>query len=310
VAVPEPVILCHGLLSNRFNVDLSEETSLARHLRDEGFDVWVMELRGHGGSRRLRPGPAFDWTLDDYIQRDLPAVVARVKQLTGAERVHWFGHSLGGMLLYGACALPGMAEQFRSAVVCDAPAAFATLRRRTRLARAYARCFRAVPPALVLPFFGPAAWVAPSLLLRRHGVHERRLALSLLANAIIPWGSSRALDHIARMLESGRFRSSDGAIDYEEGPAHIRFPLLVLSAARKLMDERAITAGYELCAAERKACVRLTREAGCAEDYTHASIMVSPSARVDVYPRVAAWLRTQGAAMHPEAERADQKVKV
>jgi pimeloyl-ACP methyl ester carboxylesterase len=304
-AVCEPVILCHGLLSNRFNVDLSEEASLARALRDEGFDVWVMELRGHGGSRRSRPGAAFDWTLDDYIQRDLPSVVAHVKRVTGAGRVHWFGHSLGGMLLYGACALPGMADQFRSAVVCDAPAAFGTLRRRARLARVYARWIPAVPPALVLPILGPAAWLVPSLLRRRHGVDERRLALSLLANAIIPWGSSRALDHIARILEAGRFRSVDGAVDYEEGPSRIHFPLLVLSAARKLMDERAITAGYELCSSSEKACVRLTRETGCAEDYTHASILVSPGARVDVYPRVAAWFRRHG--VRPEA-RTDQKV--
>lgn len=303
----EPVILCHGLLSNRFNVDLSEEASLARHLRDAGFDTWVMELRGHGGSRRSRPGRAFDWSLDEYVQQDLPAVIRYVRDATGADRVHWFGHSMGGMLLYGACALPGVSERIRSAVVCDAPAAFAPLRRRVPFARAYARFFPAVPPALVLPFLGPAAWVAPWLLRRRHGVHDRRLALSLLANAIIPWGSSRALEHIVRILEAGRFRSFDGGIDYEAGPARIRFPLLVLSAARKLMDERAITAGYELAASTDKACVRLTRASGCAEDYTHASILVSPNARRDVYPRVAAWFRDHAAA---EPGSADQKVIV
>src|SRR5262245_57629201 len=64
----EPVLLCHGMLSNRFNVDLDEEVSLARHLRQAGFDAWVMELRGHGRSvrREGRPG-GFDWSLDDYI---------------------------------------------------------------------------------------------------------------------------------------------------------------------------------------------------------------------------------------------------
>ena len=33
VAAREPVVLCHGMLSNRFNVDLDEEVSLARYLR-------------------------------------------------------------------------------------------------------------------------------------------------------------------------------------------------------------------------------------------------------------------------------------
>jgi hypothetical protein len=215
---------------------------------------------------------------------------------------------MGGMLLYGACALPGMAEQFRSAVVSDAPASFAPLRRRVPFAHAYARCFPAVPPALVLPFLGPATWLAPAILRRRHGVSDRRLALSLLANAIIPWGSSRALEHIARILEVGRFRSFDGSVDYEDGPRRIGFPLLVLSAPRKLMDDRAVTAGYERAASGDKALVRLDREAGCAEDYTHAGLMVSPHARRDVYPRVAAWFRRHSA--DPESLRVDQNVSV
>jgi hypothetical protein len=139
-------------------------------------------------------------------------------------------------------------------------------------------------------------------------VDGRRLVLSLLANAIIPWGSSRALEHIRRILEAGRFQSFDGSVDYEEGPRRIEFPLLVLSAARKMMDERAITAGYDRAASREKACVRLTREAGCAEDYTHASILVSPHARIDVYPRVAAWFRRHSA--EPGAKAADQNVSV
>ncbi|MGH9867856.1 MAG: alpha/beta fold hydrolase [Candidatus Polarisedimenticolia bacterium] len=285
-----PVILCHGLLSNRFNVDLYEEASLARYLRGRGLDVWVMELRGHGGSRRETGSARFDWTLDDYVQRDLPSVVSYVQRATGAARVHWFGHSLGGMLLYGACAIPGFASRIQSAVVCDAPAVFGPLQRGTRIGRAYSRLVPVVPPAMVLPFLGPAMWVAPSLLLRRHGVGNRRLALRLLANAIIPWGCSRVLADLCRILEAGRFTSADGRLDYEAGLSNVTFPLLVLSAARKLMDERAIKGGYEGAGSAEKSYVRLSRQEGCAEDYTHANILVSAMSSRDVYPRVADWL--------------------
>src|SRR5687768_14358087 len=44
----EPVILCHGLGANRYILDLDEKYSLARYLARQGFEAWVLELRGRG----------------------------------------------------------------------------------------------------------------------------------------------------------------------------------------------------------------------------------------------------------------------
>jgi len=292
----EPVVLCHGMLTNRFNVDLDEEISLARYLRGCGFDAWVMELRGHGGSRRGAAGGRFDWNIDDYIQRDMPAAIDYVRKETGAERVHWFGHSMGGMILYGACALPGLSSRFASAVLTDAPATFAPLRTRVRLGRAYARLIPVVPPALVLPFLGPVVWMVPELMGPRYGIRDRRLMMTLLSNAIIPWGSSRAMLQFCDMLESGRFLSEAGRVDYEEGAARIDFPLLVLSSARKLMDERAILFGYERSKSAAKRYLRFSRATGYSTDYTHSSLLLSDTSRDEVYPVIADWFRTHASA--------------
>ena len=294
----EPVILCHGMLSNRFNVDLDEEVSLARYLRERGLDVWVLELRGHGHSRRgggasVRP---YDWNLDDYIQKDLPAAVSYVRKATGANAVHWFGHSMGGMILYAACALPALDGAIRSAVVCDSPASFGPLRTRVGLARLYGRMVPVVPPALVLPMLGPVAWLMPGIMSPRYGLEERRLVMTILANAIIPWGSSRTLLQFCDMLESGRFLSSDGAVDYEAGAARVAFPILVLSTARKIMVERAITLGFTRAASEDKTYERLTVEAGYSTDYTHSNVLVSRSSRREVYPLIAEWLVARSTA--------------
>jgi len=292
----EPVILCHGMLSNRFNVDLDAGRSLARYLRGRGFDVWVMELRGHGASRRAGAARRrFDWTLDDYVLGDLPAVLGYVRKATGAERVHWFGHSMGGMILYAACVSPAVTGAIRSAVLSDAPATFAPLRARARVARLYGRLLPVVPPALVLPFLGPIAWLAPGVL-RRHGLPGRRLLMSVLANAIIPWGSSRVLLQICDMVESGRFRSRDGTIDYEEGARRIEFPLLVVSAARKLMKEEAILFGVEQAASAEKEYLRFSRANGYAADYTHASLLVGDSASAEVFPVIAGWFERHSPA--------------
>src|SRR4051812_9240061 len=43
-----PVVLCHGLGANRFNLDFDSRYSLARYLQGRGYDVFVLELRGSG----------------------------------------------------------------------------------------------------------------------------------------------------------------------------------------------------------------------------------------------------------------------
>ena len=104
---------------------------------------------------------------------------------------------------------------------CCAPclASFAPLRTRTRLGKAYARLFPAVPPALVLPYLGPLVWLAPGIMERRYGLGERDLLMRILSNAIISWGSSRALMQFCDMLESGRLQSADDFDDDVDGRA-------------------------------------------------------------------------------------------
>lgn len=44
-----PIILIHGMGSNRYDVDFPDpRISLAKYLYRKGFDVWVIELRGGG----------------------------------------------------------------------------------------------------------------------------------------------------------------------------------------------------------------------------------------------------------------------
>src|SRR5262245_61972458 len=47
-----PVLLCHGMSSNRWDMDGPGRISIARYLRRQGYDVWVVELRGAGRSTR------------------------------------------------------------------------------------------------------------------------------------------------------------------------------------------------------------------------------------------------------------------
>ena len=94
-----PVLLCHGLSANRGNLDFGvARWSLALALAEAGFDCFAPDLRGHGGSRRARPGAPRRWSFDTYLAQDIPAVLDDIRAATGSERVLWVGHSQGALL--------------------------------------------------------------------------------------------------------------------------------------------------------------------------------------------------------------------
>lgn len=89
-----PVLLLHGLASGHLGFHFPGR-SLARYLSSRGFDCYLPELRGHGDSHAPD-----SWDLDDYLEHDLPALLDEVHDRSGRQRIHWVGHSMGGVLLF------------------------------------------------------------------------------------------------------------------------------------------------------------------------------------------------------------------
>ena len=90
-----PVLLVHGCAQNRSTWHTSERSPSA-WLAARGFDVWNMELRGHGRSTEDVHRGAEKFA--DYV-----ADVQRVARAIG-QPAFWIGHSLGGAAVYGAAA--------------------------------------------------------------------------------------------------------------------------------------------------------------------------------------------------------------
>lgn len=86
-----PVILAPGTAMSglSFLADTTDQ-SFAEYLAAEGFDVWLFDWRT---SPYLEVHKS-DYTFDDVARYDWPAVVAHVRQRTGAEQVSVLAHCL------------------------------------------------------------------------------------------------------------------------------------------------------------------------------------------------------------------------
>jgi len=72
--------------------------SLAYYLWDQGYDVWTVNYRGEGRDD-MRCGGAGPFAIDELGANDMPAIVTKVRELTGKKPV-WIGHSMGSTMAY------------------------------------------------------------------------------------------------------------------------------------------------------------------------------------------------------------------
>ena len=302
-----PVVLCHGLQANRFNLDFTPERSLARALSAAGFWVFVAELRGSGGSSTRGDGPHGGF--EAHLQEDLPAILARVRERTGAERCLWVGHSMGGMLAYAASGR-SEGEPLAAYVTVGSPGTFAHhpayLKRLPRLA------LWLFPRGILLR--RKLGWVAPlagwlgawpaSMTINAgnmEGSAIRRVVYNLIGD--LPADHLRLFD---AWLREGRFGSLDDSEDYLEGLRRCRVPALLLAGAGdRMVPVPAVEAAAEALG-ERGELRILGLETGYAADYGHGDLLLGKTAPEEVYPAILDWLAAQDARLAREAAGEDE----
>lgn len=114
------VLLIHGFGQNRYTWHTSRR-SFANFLAAEGFDVFNLDLRGRGRSRRF--GALHDTIIDDYIRDDVPAAIRSVLRLSGKSQLFLIGHSMGGIVSY-AVAGSQMRDEVAGVVTFGSPYRF------------------------------------------------------------------------------------------------------------------------------------------------------------------------------------------
>ena len=101
---PRGTVVClHAMMTDGRYFGARREGSFAAALAEAGFDVLVPDFRGHGRSRPPTAGPD-DWSFDDLVELDLPAIVAEAARASSCapEQLVLLGHSLGGLVATAA----------------------------------------------------------------------------------------------------------------------------------------------------------------------------------------------------------------
>lgn len=288
------VVLCHGLSSNRYAFDL-EGRSLAGHLAARGFDCFMPNLRGAPGSRVRVP----QYGLDEYIEQDLPAVLKLVQEVSRAERVHWVGHSMGGILLFAYAAEHPDVPIARAVTVGSALDYGAGRSVFQHLLRARPW----VPDGLVVPFGGMSRLAARA---SRLGVPllpewmnfslpnvEGAVRRDILRHGFGPI-PMRLLDDLATMLGPTGLARRAGSYLIQPRLGDYRVPTLMLAgSADRQCDVGAVDATARLLS--RLPALRVEvfgRDHGQQQDYGHFDLMVGARAATEVWPRITAWLES------------------
>lgn len=117
-----PVLLQHGVLVDGMTWVLNApEESLAMILADNGFDVWISNIRGTRFSRRhvnldSSQPDYWNWTWDDLVIHDLPSVIGLVFRQSG-QKVHYVGHSMGTLIALASFSEGRQIDKVRSATL-------------------------------------------------------------------------------------------------------------------------------------------------------------------------------------------------
>ncbi|MFL5318152.1 MAG: alpha/beta fold hydrolase [Myxococcaceae bacterium] len=300
----EPVLLCHGLSANHHNLDFEPPYSLAHALNDAGFDTYAVDFRGTHESSRPPSGKSVgDYSVDDHIQKDGPALVQFALEHSGASQVFWVGHSLGGLIGYGVAG-GASAEKLRGLVTLGSPVFFVFDRNLIRhairlgLVLAWPHKFRqGWFSRAAAPFLGHVALpLSDTIINPRHiAPHIQRKAFATIISAM----GRNVLLQFRDWIWSDSFRSRDGKVDYRAGVERMTVPLLVTAGSKdRLAAARGVQRAFDLAGSKDKTLLVFGRENGDEQDYGHGDLLFGTGAPKEVYPIVIRWLEARATGNH------------
>lgn len=295
-----PVIMCHGLGVNRHNFDLDDRFSLARIMADRGYDVFIIELRGVGKSRYRKWFQPYKWDIcfDDFIEKDIPAAVDYVLELTGRPQVHWIGHSMGGMAAYCFCQMP-TGRHIKSACAVASPGHLGPLKKglgKILFLKPLMKMFPVIHQRFFVRLSAPILGlvrlnITSSWVVNNDNIGWNKLVKAAI-NLIVDVPTSQLMQ-FAEWLRHGGLFSLEG-YSYFRNLDKVKTPFLLLSGEDdKLAPYSTVRPVYERISSRDKVHVHFSAENGTT-DYGHGDIIFGEDAPLEVFPVIIDWIDNHG----------------
>lgn len=304
-----PVVLCHGLGLNGTFWTLTEN-HLPYQLASRGYDVFVVDMRGSGASRRtgrvgkvnslLRHTPFLevgedDWGVDHESFYDVPAILDYVERETGHRSVNWVGHSLGGMLMFPYLELWPEPQRIATFVAMGSPVVLVSAPETEML-----RANRGLRKLLgVMSTSRTARFLAitrpPGLDRIDRFYYSAENVDELTVDRFYGYtledpgpGALRQLDHY---LEFGRMVSADRRHDYAAMMDRVKVPTLYVAGEGDVLAPMdSVVWTYEAAGSADKTLARFGMREGHLADYGHCDLVWSRHAPDEVFPVLIDWL--------------------
>lgn len=266
-----PLLLLHGAIENGRIFYSASGKGLAPFLARNGFDVYVIDLRGHGKS--LPPidrSSSFGQT--EAITEDIPACIEAVRKLRGYVPQQWIAHSWGGVLFSSVLArYPGYAKQVGSLIYFGSK----------RTIRVW-NIRRFLKVELVWK------WVCPLACRIAGYLPARRLRIGSDNE------TAKSYRQSAAWVRHEAWVDSDDGFDYGAAVKKVSLPPIWYIAAK---NDHALGHPRDvrdfMASAGKQQCryTLLSRQEGNRHDYDHINMLTHPDAVADHFPLVVEWLR-------------------
>ena len=266
-----PLLMLHGAIENGHIFYSDSGKGLAPYLARNGFDVYVIDLRGHGSSTPAI-GRNSPYGQTEAIREDIPACIAAVKKIRGRVRQQWLAHSWGGVLFSSLLArYPQYAAEVDSLVYFGSK----------RTIRVW-NWHRIAKVDLVW------RWLCPLACALFGYLPARQLRIGSDSE------TSKFYRQSAAWVKSDAWIDSDDGFDYGTAIGAVPLPPVWYIAAQNdfaLGHPRDVRDFMASAGEQESRYTCLSRSNGNRHDYDHINMLTHPDAVTDHFPHILEWLR-------------------
>jgi pimeloyl-ACP methyl ester carboxylesterase len=272
---------------------LPVQRNIVHMLLEDGWDVWLAELRGHGLSKT---GVDWDspWDLNDYLS-DARALADFVSGQTSGASVHWIGHSLGGII---GIAMASMREPPPLASVVAVASSFFycdSVFRKLSFLVPTITSMSFLPADTIMRLQAPLSFrfvsnLADSVMAWRSNV-DPVVGRQLLSSNFEPISKKVTLQLATGLKEAGILHR-DG-VPFCSGLASCSAPVFLIAGDRDAQcASHSVHRLFELLpqgASHKYHC--FGKENGCFDHYGHFDLLIGLRVEREVFPSIRAFLR-------------------